>query len=180
MPLKTWFGWEGAASAAFALVVSAGIWWSQARAIDDDAEKARFLKSEIAKLDRDIAEVSTLREEIIQLLARKQVAEMLQQDRLLSVQILEQLARQRPAGVQLTAVREQQGWLFIAGLASSERDVARLLKNLYASPVFGYAELVEMRAPRFSVRAALKGKRLPGARAAAPHFPSDVHPGDPK
>lgn len=179
MPLKRWL-WPAVVSAGVGLVVAGGFWLSLGRSLDEELEKVSFLKSEVVKLDKEIAEVSVLRDHIAQLLARKQVAEALQQDRFISVQLLEQLARQRPAGVRLTAVREEGGRVFIDGSASSGREVAALLANLNGSPLLERAQLVEMRAERFSVSAALKGKRLAAPRAAPPRIPSDVHPGDPK
>ncbi len=179
MPLRAWFGWPSLASAVLGLALAAAAWLWLDRVIGEEAGKVGFLKTEIAKLDREVAEIRDLRDVIGALLARKQVAEALQRDRLQSVELLEQLARQRPAGVRLSAVREEGGSLFIAGTASSERQVALLLANLNGSPLFERAQLVELRAGRFGVSAALKGRRASAPRSA-PRIPSDVHPGDPK
>ena len=43
--------------------------------IDNQNERNRFLKSEIAKLDKEIDEIDKLKDEIAALLARKQVIE---------------------------------------------------------------------------------------------------------
>ncbi|MBS1208323.1 MAG: fimbrial protein, partial [Proteobacteria bacterium] len=46
--------------------------------IDSQASSNEFLKSEIASLDKDIAEIARLKEQTQSLLARKQVIESLQ------------------------------------------------------------------------------------------------------
>lgn len=179
MPLRDWLG-PVLVSAGAGALIAAGIAASLSRQNDFEAERVAFLKGEVAKLDKDIAEVKSLRDEIMQLLARKAVAEALQQDRGLSVQLLEQLARQRPAGVQLTAIREQQGRVQITGRVRSEPAAAALVRNLTGSPLFSTVELGELRAERFSVNAALKGSRLAAGSPTGPSMPPDIHPGDPK
>ncbi|MGQ0547471.1 MAG: PilN domain-containing protein [Betaproteobacteria bacterium] len=189
MPLSAWLGWRELAAAALAAAAAAAAWLSLDGAVARESEKVAFLKREIAGLDRDIAEVSSLKDIIAALLARKQIVEAVQAERYTAMALLEQLARQRPQGVYFSALREENAHVFVAGFAASGREVAALLANLNASPLFEQARLVELRQDgaqpvagypaRFSVSAALKGKRaLP--RSGAPRFPSDVHPGDPK
>jgi len=49
--------------------------------IEFQADRNKYLKSEVAKLDKEIAEINKLKDEIQALLARKQVIETLQADR---------------------------------------------------------------------------------------------------
>ena len=72
----------------------------RARSTTQD-ERNRFLKSEIAKLDKEIDEIKKLKDEIAALLARKQIIETLQADRAQTVHLLDQLVRQMPEGVYL-------------------------------------------------------------------------------
>src|SRR5436190_6173178 len=55
--------------------------------IETQADRNRFLKGEIVKLDKDIAEINDLKEQIQALLARKQVIETLQADRAQTVRL---------------------------------------------------------------------------------------------
>src|SRR3989442_8567182 len=71
--------------------------------IEIQAERNKFLKSEVAKLDKEIAEINKLKDEIQALLARKQVIETLQADRAQTVHLLDQLVRQGPEGGSLRA-----------------------------------------------------------------------------
>jgi len=189
MPLKAWLGWKELAAVVLGVVAAAALSLSLDRAIEHEQDKVSFLKHEIAKLDREIAEVAGLREIIQALLARKQIVEVLHSDRFTSMRLLEELARQRPRGVYFSAVREEGARVFLAGFAASEREASALMANLDASPLLERAQLLELHhesAPRragyatkFSVSLALKGRRvLP--RSGPPRFPSDVHPGDPK
>ena len=189
MPLKAWLGWKELAAAVLGVVAAAALSLSLARAIEHEQDKVSFLKHEIAKLDKEIAEVANLREIIQALLARKQIVDVVQSDRFTSTRLLEELARQRPQGVYFSAVREEGARVFVTGFAASEREANALMANLDASPLLERAQLLELRhesAPRragyptkFGVSLALKGRRAL-ARSGPPRFPSDVHPGDPK
>ena len=66
-----------------------------------EAQEARntFLKTEITKLDRDIAEIRRLKEQIDEMLARKQVIESLQSTRAETVHLFNELAQRMPDGV---------------------------------------------------------------------------------
>src|SRR5206468_9147039 len=72
--------------------------------IEIQADRNKFLKSEVAKLDKEIAEINKLKDEIQALLARKQVIETLQADRAQTVHLLDQLVRQVPEGVYLRSI----------------------------------------------------------------------------
>jgi type IV pilus assembly protein PilN len=88
------------------VVVGAGYLYV-ARLITTQDERNAFLKSEIAKLDKEIAEIKKLKDEIAALLARKQIIETLQADRAQTVHLLDQLVRQMPEGVYLKSVRQR-------------------------------------------------------------------------
>lgn len=189
MSLRTLFGWQGLASAGLAAVLAAAHWLSLGPALDDEAEKARFLKGEIAKLDREIAEVRQLNEAVQMLLARKQIVETLHAERY-AVQLFEELARTRPDGVYFASLRDEGRLFFVTAFASSERQANSFLANLKASAFFDDAQLRELRAEsapklaaypvRLTVSMVQKGGRRPPASGARPALPADVHPGDPK
>ncbi len=65
-----------------------------------------LLKTEIAKLDEQIKEIDKLRDQIQQVLARKQVVETLQANRNEAVHLLDQLVRQLPDGIYLRSVKQ--------------------------------------------------------------------------
>ena len=114
--------------------------------IDTQAERNRFLKSEIAKLDKEIAEINKLKEEIQALLARKQVIETLQADRAQTVHLLDELVRQMPEGVYLKSVAQKGRNVNVVGYAQSNARVSTLMRNIESSPWLASPGLVEVKA----------------------------------
>ena len=77
-----------------------------AQQIEAQNSRNQLLKTEIVKLDEQIKEIDKLREQISQVLARKQVVETLQSNRNEAVHLLDQLVRQLPDGIYLRSVRQ--------------------------------------------------------------------------
>jgi type IV pilus assembly protein PilN len=105
-----------------------------------------FLKSEMAKLDKEIAEINKLRDEIQALLARKQVIETLQADRAQTVHLLDELVKQTPEGVFLKSVRQSGARVQLLGYAQSNARVSTLMRNIESSKWLGSPELIEVKA----------------------------------
>lgn len=114
--------------------------------IDTQAERNQFLKNELVKLDKDIAEIKALRDQIQALLARKQVIETLQADRAQTVHLLDELVRQMPEGVYVRSVRQRGLRVSVVGYAQSNARVSTLMRNIEASPWLAAPELVEVKA----------------------------------
>lgn len=114
--------------------------------IEKQDERNRFLKSEIAKLDKEIAEINKLKSEIQALLARKQVIETLQTDRAQTVHLLDELVRQMPEGVYLKSVTQAGLNVNVVGYAQSNARVSTLMRNIESSPWLGNPGLVEVKA----------------------------------
>lgn len=113
--------------------------------ISTQTERNRFLKEENTKLDKEIAEIQKLKEEIQALLSRKQVIETLQADRAQTVYLLEQLVRQTPDGVYLKSFKQTGYRVSLTGYAQSNARVSTLMRNLEASPYLENPGLVEIR-----------------------------------
>lgn len=120
--------------------------------IDAQAERNRFLKSEIAKLDKEIAEINKLKDEIAALLARKQVIETLQADRAQTVHLLDELVRQMPEGVYLKAVVQRGMAVNLVGYSQSNARVSTLMRNIESSPWLAAPTLVEVKAANVAKR----------------------------
>ena len=114
--------------------------------IEIQADRNKFLKSEVAKLDKEIAEINKLKDEIQALLARKQVIETLQADRAQTVHLLDQLVRQMPEGVYLRSIVQRGLRVKLLGYAQSNARVSTLMRNIEASPWLELPELVEVKA----------------------------------
>ena len=114
--------------------------------IEAQKDRNQFLKGEIAKLDKDIAEINSLKEQIAALLARKQVIETLQADRAQTVRLLDQLVQQTPDGVYLRSVSQKGLRVNLLGFAQSNARVSTLMRNIESSPWLERPELVEVKA----------------------------------
>jgi len=117
-----------------------------AKKIDAQADRNAFLKSEMAKLDKEIAEIEELKDRIQALLARKQVIETLQSDRAQTVHLLDELVRQMPEGVYLRSIRQQGLRINLLGYAQSNARVSTLMRNIEASTWLEKPLLVEVKA----------------------------------
>ena len=120
--------------------------------IDAQVERNRFLKSEIAKLDKEIAEINKLKDEIQALLARKQVIETLQTDRAQTVHLLDELVRQMPEGVYLKSVVQKGMNVHVVGYAQSNARVSTLMRNIESSPWLATPGLIEVKATHVEKR----------------------------
>ena len=141
----------GATAVLGALIVVAMHGFYAAK-IETQNERNRFLKSEIAKLDKEIAEINKLKNEIQALLARKQVIETLQADRAQTVHLLDELVRQMPEGVYLKSVRQTGLRVNVVGYAQSNARVSTLMRNIEASPWLSNPGLVEVKASTVAKR----------------------------
>lgn len=113
---------------------------------DDQVSRNKYLTEEIAKVDKEIAEINRLKEQTASLLARKTVVETLQSNRADTVQLLEQLVRQLPDGMYLKSVKQQGTRVSITGVTQSQARVSTLMRNLEASQKLGNPALVEITA----------------------------------
>ena len=139
--------------------------------ISVQGERNAFVKKENASLDKEIDEIKKLKEDIASLLARKQVIERLQSDRVLAVSLLEQLVQQVPDGVYLTSIKQKGRNIAMVGYSQSNARVSQLMRNIGSSPSLEKPVLVEIKAAtvnskrvsEFSMNLSLKG---PASEAA--------------
>jgi type IV pilus assembly protein PilN len=113
--------------------------------IDNQNSRNTLLKTRIAELDSQIKEIDKLRDQIQQVLARKQVVETLQSNRNEAVHLLDQLVRQLPEGVYLQSVKQADKKVTIVGFAQSNARVSTLMRNIEGSPWLEKPELVEIK-----------------------------------
>ncbi len=122
------------------------------RLIENQEDRNRFFKGEIAKLEKEIAEINSLRDQIQALLARKNIIETLQAERAQTVNLLDQLVKQTPEGVYLRDIQQRELRVNIVGYAQSNARVSTLMRNIDSSPVLGRAELIEVKAANVDKR----------------------------
>lgn len=148
-------------SALIGLVLVA-LWYGvQQQMIGSQQARNGFLKSEIAKLDEEIKDVSTLKAEIDALKARQKAVEDLQTDRNMPVHILNELARQTPEGIYLKSIKQDGQFVMVSGVAQTNERVSAFLRNTgNNSPWLERPELQEIKAAAVTLPDTKDPKRL--------------------
>lgn len=135
-------------------VVAYAVYFVLDKDYENQVSANRYLTAEIAKVDKEIAEINRLKEQTASLLARKQVVETLQGNRSETVHLLDQLVRQLPDGMYLQTVSQQGAKVVINGVTQSQARVSTLMRNLESSQKLGNPALVEIKAlPQGKTRA---------------------------
>ena len=114
--------------------------------IDRQNEKNDFLRSEIAILDKQIAEIKTLKQQTEALLARKRVIELLEANRAETVHIFNEFAQRVPEGIYLRKITQSGQRINLTGYAQANARVSTLMHNLEESPLLEKPELVQIQA----------------------------------
>jgi type IV pilus assembly protein PilN len=128
--------------------------------IDNQNSRNALLRTKIAELDAQIKEIDKLRDQIQQVLARKQVVETLQANRNEAVHLLDQLVRQLPEGIYLRSVKQTDKKVTIVGYAQSNARVSTLMRNIEGSPWLEKPELVEIKLVSIPVQGRTEPQRL--------------------
>jgi type IV pilus assembly protein PilN len=114
--------------------------------ISNQTQRNSFIKAENAKLDQQLKEIATLKEEIEALKARQQAVEDLQSDRNQPVYLMDELVKQVPEGIYLRAFKQNGQRVVLNGYAQSNERVSELLRNLGTnSPWLERPDLIEIR-----------------------------------
>ncbi len=152
--------------------------------LEQQGRRNQFIKAENQRLDTQIAEIRTLREEITALRARQQAVENLQSDRTLPVRLFDEFSRLTPEGVQLRQLRQDERRVTLSGHAQTNERVAEFLRNLserspwLERPELGEIKEITLPAPpgakdrerearkvfEFSLNALIRRADAPGAR----------------
>ena len=151
-------------------------------------DRNQFLSAEIAKLEKEIADIANLKAEIASLTARQKAVEDLQIDRNLPVHLLNELVKQTPEGMYFTSLKQDGQVLSITGIAQTQERVSEFLRNTaYSSEWLVSPELIESKATTvtganreqkrlfdFSVRVTVKRPQDKAAAAAAEATPASA------
>lgn len=130
---------------AAAALVFLGYSYINAR-IEAQSERNARLDTAIAALDKEIADIKDLKDQINIMLERKQVVENLQTNRSQSVVILDEVSRQLPEGIYLKSIKQQGNAITLEGAADTNSRVATLVRNFSTSNWLESPNLVEIRA----------------------------------
>lgn len=112
------------------IVVLILIWLGLNNAISNQNERNAYLKGQIQQIDKKIADIKTLKERKAQMLARMNIIEQLQDSRMASVHLFDQLVKTLPPGVYLTDVSQRNDQISIHGVAESSARVSTYMRNI--------------------------------------------------
>ena len=96
-------------------------------------ERNSRLEKANTDLDKQIADIKDLKDQINNVLERKHVVENLQTNRSQAVVIIDELTRQLPEGVYLKSIKQAGNLITIDGVADTNARVATLVRNLSVS-----------------------------------------------
>ena len=137
--LKFLVALAGSAIAA-CLVAGVGYMMMDSMVSAQDARNNR-LKEEIAYLDKQIEKINSLEADKARFIARMDVIEKLQRSRPEIVHIFDEIARQLPDGVYLTAISQNGTRLRFEGDAQSSTRVSAFMRNIDGSNYLKNPEL---------------------------------------
>ena len=113
---------------------------------DSQIERNGRLEQAISQLEKEIADIKDLKDQISNVLERKQIVENLQTNRSQSVVILDELSRQLPEGLYLKSIKQQGNLITLEGVADTNARVATLVRNLSVSNWMESPNLIEIKA----------------------------------
>jgi type IV pilus assembly protein PilN len=118
-----------------------------ANQISNQTRRNDYIKAENAKLDEQIKEVASLKQEIEALKARQQAVEDLQSDRNQPVYLMDELVKQVPEGIYLRSFKQEGQRVTLSGYAQSNERVSELLRHFSNDSAWlERPDLVEIRA----------------------------------
>jgi len=139
----------GLMAAFFAIAAAAIIFlgWTYINSrVDAQAERNARLDTAIVQLDKEIADIKDLKDQISTMLERKQVVENLQINRSQAVVVFDELSRILPEGMYLKSIKQQANVITIEGIADTNARVATLVRSLSNSSWLQSPDLVEIKA----------------------------------
>ncbi|MCK5696697.1 MAG: PilN domain-containing protein [Gammaproteobacteria bacterium] len=98
--------------------------------IEHQESRNEYVKSEIKKVEKAIAEIKVLEKKKAALLSRMNVIQSLQSDRSDSVHLLDELVKVIPEGVHLTSFKQKKKSLNFIGIAQSNARVSAYMRNI--------------------------------------------------
>jgi type IV pilus assembly protein PilN len=116
-----------------ALVAAFGAYLMFSSMIDAQDGRNEMLRGQIKQLDKQIEEINNLESSKQKFIARMEIIEKLQRSRPEIVHLFDEIVRQLPEGVYLTAVKQQDKRLKFEGVAQSSTRVSTFMRNIAGS-----------------------------------------------
>jgi type IV pilus assembly protein PilN len=115
------------------LVAAFGVYLMLNTMIDNQRQRNARLQDEIKLLDKQIEEINSLESAKQKFIARMEIIEKLQRSRPEIVHVFDEIVKQLPDGVYLTAVKQTDKKLKFEGVAQSSTRVSTFMRNIDSS-----------------------------------------------
>ena len=112
--------------------------------IESQHSRNQLLKTEVAKLDKQVAEIQELKKRRQDLLDRMQIIQELQGNRPEIVKIYDEFVKAVPDGVYFTKMIRKDNLISLVGYAESNNRVSALMRQLDASYKFTEPNLTKV------------------------------------
>jgi type IV pilus assembly protein PilN len=132
--------WLGGAALGACVVTGVGYMLMDSMVSAQEARNSR-LGEEIAVLDRQIEKINSLEADKARFISRMVVIEKLQRSRPEIVHIFDEISKQMPDGVYLTAITQSGTRLKFEGVAQSSTRVSTFMRNIDGSSYLKNPEL---------------------------------------
>jgi type IV pilus assembly protein PilN len=132
--------WLGGAALGACVVTGVGYMLMDSMVSAQEARNSR-LDEEIAILDRQIEKINSLEADKARFISRMVVIEKLQRSRPEIVHIFDEISKQMPDGVYLTAITQNGTRLKFEGIAQSSTRVSTFMRNIDGSSYLKNPEL---------------------------------------
>lgn len=125
------------ATLAFSLLVSLILWNSSSRSVAAIQEENQLIQDHLAALGIEIKEIANLNEQRQQLLKRINVIQNLQNNRPITLELMQQLANSMNDDVFLIELKRTETQLLLQGQANASQAITTWMRSLNQQPRFG-------------------------------------------
>jgi type IV pilus assembly protein PilN len=132
-------------AAAVVGAVTVFIWISAAQArLENQNSRNSYLQSNIAEMDKKVAEISELKSKKQEMISRMKVIQDLQGNRSEIVKVFDELVRAVPDGVYLASLEQAADRVKMSGFSESNNRISALMRNLDNSHKYEESNLTKV------------------------------------
>ena len=126
-------------------IVLVFVWISLTQArLENQQSRNSYLQSNIADMDKKVAEISELKSKKQEMISRMKVIQDLQGNRSEVVKVFDELVRAVPDGVYLAALEQKVGAIKLSGYSESNNRISTLMRNLDTSAKYENSNLTKV------------------------------------
>jgi type IV pilus assembly protein PilN len=112
--------------------------------LDNQSSRNSYLQSNIAEMDKKVAEISQLKGKKQEMLSRMKVIQDLQGNRSEIVKIFDELVRAVPSGTYLDSLELNNATFKVSGYSESNNRISALMRNLDTSHKYTNSNLTKV------------------------------------